>query len=157
MKFLYTIAYRILLLWWFIFRPTKIGARAIITNESEDKILLIKQSYLGQWRLPWWLSNRGEDLLHTAVREIYEELHISIPENHAKFLGMYSSIKEYKNDQIAVFICTAKASQIQIDEKEILAAKWFDINNLPSDTTQAVHKRISEWKTSPKQQYFTTW
>lgn len=74
--------------------------------------------------------------------------------------GLYTSTREYKFDQIAVFTTTITPKErnaIQADKKEVINMQWFDVDNLPEDIAPAAKRRILEWKTDQKQQYFTTW
>ena len=71
----YRLAYRVLQVVWFVFRPEVSGVKCLITHGNE--ILLVRHTYgPGAWDLPGGTMRRGEPALDAARREMHEELGI---------------------------------------------------------------------------------
>ncbi len=69
----YRIAFRLLQVLWFVWRPRKSGVKCLIT--SGGRILLVRHTYGARaWDLPGGAMKRGEPALEAARREMEEEL-----------------------------------------------------------------------------------
>jgi 8-oxo-dGTP pyrophosphatase MutT (NUDIX family) len=130
-------------IYWRVFKPVTYGARIMVI--CNNKILLVQPRTLSYWNLPGGGINKDEDPEAAAFRELYEELGIKI-DNTDYLLGTYTSNSEGKKDTIYIFVKnieTEIAPKVQI---EIGNARYFDINELPENTTKRTKFRINEYQ-----------
>lgn len=133
---LYKIAYKILKIYWFIFRPKTQGVKCLIIKNNGD-ILLIKNSYGNKsWNLPGGGIKKNETFVEAVKREVKEELRIDIT---PYYIGKFTQDLEYKKDTVHCFF--THTEYLYIDSgSEIKDFKFFDKNNLPKKCSQSVHK-----------------
>jgi ADP-ribose pyrophosphatase YjhB (NUDIX family) len=67
----------------------RVGASAIIFDESGQKILLTRRTDNGRWCLPGGQMDAGESIEETCVREVFEEtgLHVEV----TRLIGVYTT------------------------------------------------------------------
>lgn len=133
-------------LYWKILNPRTVGSRALLL--FEDKILLVKNLNLPYWTMPGGGVARGETPQQCLKREIWEELAVSI-ENTEYELGTYRSSKEGKRDEIHVFVVRLLSAKFE-KQWELADAKWFPLNELPTDMSPATVGRIKEYENGVK-------
>ena len=132
---LYRAGYKIAKIYWWLVRPRTQGVRAVVV--SEGKILLARHSYDGfsdLYSLPGGSLRRGENKEEAIKRELKEELQLEIKE--VNYLGEIKRFSEYKHDTVHCFKIKPKTKDIIIDQKEIVEAEWFLIDNLPINTSR---------------------
>jgi mutator protein MutT len=140
----YNFLYRIIKLYWFVFRPKTSGAICLIKNNNEE-FLLIRQTYgSGKWTLPGGGIKNGESPEATVVREIMEEVNIEIKD--LQLLGSYETSFEYKHDTVFCFGATVKGEDqiVKTDGAEIASAGWFKIEDFPEPRAMALEKTLNE-------------
>lgn len=127
-KFLTPILLPLVKLYWQIFKPTTFGAKVII--EHNGKFLIIKHDYgYKSFGFPGGKMNKGETPEQTAKRETLEEVGITL--NEVKYLGVITSNREGKKDNIYIFYAKSPTSKIVLDEFEISEGHWLTKNELP--------------------------
>ena len=129
--------------YWFIWRPTTRGVKAIIVNK-ENKILLVEHTYGGGWFLPGGGLKRKEDPTHGMIREIKEEVGIEV-KGVKELFGIYQSDYEYKKDTIYVFVVAVSAFSFERHNIEIKNVTFFDPNFLPENTSPGTKRRVQEY------------
>lgn len=111
-----------------IFRTPR--ARVVLKNEDGD-ILFVK-SWLSSdtWALPGGGVDRGESPAAAAVRELEEEVGITLPESSLEPL---ITLKSWGHDEIAFFASAQKNDLPKElpDKFEIKDAAWFSFHHLP--------------------------
>lgn len=123
------IAYPLLQIYWFIFRPKTFGVKVII--KYKNQILFVKNTYRNSfWTLPGGGVKGGESPQQAALREIKEELDINLKKilNH----GNFSYLEEHKKDTVWVLSANIPNPSFKIDTKEIKEAKWIKITDIPT-------------------------
>lgn len=103
----------------------RVRAAVIVGNE----ILLVK-NWFGpqQWEMPGGGRKRTETYSQAILRELKEELSITVGEEELKQTGTYVSQKSLL--QLRCFKASLKEKPfIQRDRKELLAAKWFNLSD----------------------------
>lgn len=129
--------------YWFIFRPVTVGVKIVSIN-SDDQVLLVKNRYDRYWYLPGGGVKRGETLFDCARREMREEVGVEV--DKLKVLGVYSNFREYKNDHI-ILLCADIKDQKITKGLEIDQFKFFDFKVLPIDVSPATRRRLEEYQT----------
>ncbi len=108
----------------------------IINNKKE--ILLEKRSpnkkySPNKWGLCAGHVDAGESLKEAAIREIKEEVGLSINESDLIPFGHFETFIEDTNSHLTHFyylICNKEASEFTIQEEELSEVKWFNIEEL---------------------------
>ena len=114
----FNIAYRLHLIWTFIFRPESHGVWVAIWFNGE--LLLIKNTYRNTLTLPGGGLGRGETTAIAAARELREEVGIRTQPKDLLFWGQYLSRVEYKHDHIDVFeLELTHYPEFRLDNREV--------------------------------------
>jgi 8-oxo-dGTP pyrophosphatase MutT (NUDIX family) len=117
------LAYRLHLVWSFLFRPECHGVWVAVWCRGE--ILLIKNTYRNTITLPGGGIDRGEVAEQAAMRELREEVGIESAPGDLRLWGQYLSRVEYKRDHINLFeLELLQWSEIRLDNREV---SWADI------------------------------
>lgn len=135
------LAHRVRKVGWRVFRPTTVGARALVLD-GDGRVLLVRHSYSAGWYLPGGGVARGESVTDGLRRELIEEVGIEVT-GVPHLLGMYSSTIEGKSDHIGVFVVD-KWRRGHRHSPEVIGADWFSPDDLPVETSPATRRRIAE-------------
>lgn len=117
----------------------KAGVAAVVFNE-QHQILLVKRKDNGLWSLPSGHVEIAETVTEAIIRELEEEtgLTIAVP----KLIGVYSDplsqVFTYPTGSTTHFItlcflCRVIGGYLQVDNKEIAEAIFFDLEQLPKN------------------------
>jgi ADP-ribose pyrophosphatase YjhB (NUDIX family) len=130
---LYKLLYRILRVYWFVFRPKIRGTRCLI--ECGGQFLLIRQTYGHmQWTLPGGLIKRNEAPETAVRREVREEVGIDL--FALRPLGVFTDTKKYARDTVHCFWGESSGTVLELDSDEVYEAGWFKVGALPSDKSR---------------------
>ncbi|KTC81479.1 NUDIX domain-containing protein [Legionella brunensis] len=121
-----------------------VGARALVIKD--DKVLLIKHSYISGWYTIGGGVKRGETPVQAVQRELFEEVGIKCL-TEPRLFNVYHSSKEKRDDYIVFYLIENFAKEV-MTSVEISDARWFDLQNLPEDISPATQRRIEEYKGS---------
>jgi 8-oxo-dGTP pyrophosphatase MutT (NUDIX family) len=128
LSFAYKLAYALLRVYWFIFRPQIYGVKCLI--EFEGRILMIRNSYGDmRWTFPGGGFKRRESPEMAAMREVREEVGISL--TSVRLLGEYTSTDGYKHDTVKCYAAEVTTPGFEIERNEIYEAAWFYWTELP--------------------------
>lgn len=140
-RFVVRLFYPVMRAYWFIVRPACTGAKCVIQNNNAA--LLIRHSYIPDvWALPGGRVERGETPSAAVVREVHEELGLTI---EPLFLTTVYTEREYKKNTIHLFTARSEERRCTLDDVEIIDAQWFERGNLPANvgwTTRQALKAI---------------
>ena len=140
--YLIKLAYRLLRVYWFIFRPVTMGVRVILFKD--EQFVLVKHTYQDAWYLPGGGVKRGETVEGAIQREAAEECGATL--NQVELLGIYTNFKEYKNDHITLFYCDDFAMDGNFDQ-EIEQVGTFTYDQLPQNTSPGSRRKIEAFIT----------
>jgi len=146
--------YRILRVYWRVFKPITLGVRAIVTNEKNE-ILLVKHSYQNFWFLPGGGVKKGETFEQAIRRELIEET--GYEADIIELFGVYQNTYEGKRDNIVVFVCKNGKFIESSPSPEIEKYGFFSIDKSPENTSRGMRKRIEEFFDSSKSNHFGIW
>lgn len=142
--------------YWKICNIKTRGVRVMIINES--KVVLVQHWYNSLWVMPGGGIKKYETPEQAALREVDEETGIQNIQLEY-LLGIYSNIKEGKNDTVYCYVVQLN-SLTKIKKKfnlEISDSKWFDINNLPDQVSYATRQRVLEYQHNERQEAIRPW
>ncbi|MDH4040090.1 MAG: NUDIX hydrolase [Gammaproteobacteria bacterium] len=112
------VAYRLHLVWNFVFRPQCHGVWVAVW--SQGQLLLIKNAYRSSITLPGGSIDGLERPVEAALRELREEVGIEAEPGDLVFWGQYLSLVEYKYDHINLFELELPAMPgFQLDNREV--------------------------------------
>jgi 8-oxo-dGTP pyrophosphatase MutT (NUDIX family) len=134
---------RVFHFYWRFARGMTLGVRAVVLD-AENRVFLVKHSYLTGWHLPGGGVEVGETFHDALQRELAEEGRIELsgePVLHGLFLNSHVS----RRDHVAVYLITHfRQDRLPEPNREIIACGFFDAAALPAETTRGTRLRISE-------------
>jgi 8-oxo-dGTP pyrophosphatase MutT (NUDIX family) len=134
---------RVFHFYWRFARGMTLGVRAVVLD-AENRVFLVKHSYLTGWHLPGGGVEVGETFHDALQRELAEEGRIELsgePVLHGLFLNSHFS----RRDHVAVYLITHfRQDRLPEPNREIIACGFFDAAALPAETTRGTRLRISE-------------
>jgi len=134
---------RIFHLYWRLVRGMTLGVRGVVLD-GENKVFLVKHSYVTGWHLPGGGVEVGESFGEALRRELMEEGRIELKEEPALH-GLFFNSHVSPRDHVAVYV-VRQFSQDRMPKPnhEIIACGFFDAAALPDETTLGTRLRISE-------------
>jgi 8-oxo-dGTP pyrophosphatase MutT (NUDIX family) len=130
-------------LYWRVARGMTLGVRAVVLD-ADNKVFLVKHSYVSGWYLPGGGVEVGETMLSSLHRELMEEGRIEAvgePVLHGIFHNSHVS----RRDHVAVYVIRQfRQDRLPEPNHEIVDCGFFDPAALPDDTTRGTRLRISE-------------
>lgn len=124
-------------------RPMTLGVRGLVLD-SDDRVLLVRHTYVPGYYLPGGGVEGGETLLQALTRELQEEggIHIlSAPTLYNVYLNRRASPR----DHVALYVVRHfQCEGVREPDHEIAEAAFFPLNDLPPDATPATRARLAE-------------
>ena len=136
----------------FIFRPVGLGVRVMLIQN--DRVLLVRQTYMDGWFMPGGGVKRGETLDQAARREAHEETGATL--NNLRLLGAYTNFKEWKSDHGILFLSTDFTITSEHDN-EIAEIRFFALDNLPANLMPGHRRRLEEYRDGKQPDAFGEW
>jgi 8-oxo-dGTP pyrophosphatase MutT (NUDIX family) len=129
--------------WWRLSRGLTLGVRGLVLD-AEDRVFLVKHSYVAGWHLPGGGVETGETALEALARELDEEGNIRI-EEVPRLFGVYFNDRISRRDHVLVYVVRAfRQEQAPVPNHEIVAHGFFAVDQLPNDTSAGTRARIAE-------------
>jgi ADP-ribose pyrophosphatase YjhB (NUDIX family) len=134
---------RVFHLYWRFARGMTLGVRAVVLD-GDDRVFLVKHSYVAGWHLPGGGVETGETFRDALRRELMEEGRIELlgePTLHGLFFNSHVS----RRDHVAVYLIRHfRQDRLPEPNREIVACGFFEAGALPAETTEGTRLRISE-------------
>lgn len=124
-----------------LLKKQTIGARILLIQDN--KILLVKHTYMPGWFTIGGGVDAGESPLQAIHRELREEVGVQLKKPPALFSVYHTNIN--KQDNYVVLYVGGEHTQELVQSPEILEQKWFAFDALPHDITPATLRRIQEY------------
>jgi 8-oxo-dGTP pyrophosphatase MutT (NUDIX family) len=129
--------------YWWLARGMTLGVRAIVLD-ADNRVFLVKHSYIGGWHLPGGGVEAGETFFEALRRELAEEGRIELlgePALHGLFLNSHIS----RRDHVAVYLVRHfRQDRLPEPNREIVDCGFFETSALPAETTAGTRLRITE-------------
>jgi len=143
----YFFAYRLLLVYWFIFRPKVRGVNVAIWVKG--KILLVRPCYKNLFSMPGGYIKSREDAKTAAIRELEEELNLIVYRNDLCFVESILTTNEYKYDFTSVFETRRVLEpKVNIDNREVIGYGFFSLEDALSlrlqETVRIYLQKVAE-------------
>jgi 8-oxo-dGTP pyrophosphatase MutT (NUDIX family) len=130
-------------LYWRMARGMTLGVRGVVLD-GDDKVFLVRHSYVAGWHLPGGGVEVGETFLEALRRELVEEGRIELtgePVLHGLFLNGHVS----RRDHVAVYVVRQfRQDRLPKPNHEIVECGFYDAGALPAETTRGTRLRIAE-------------
>ena len=142
--FAYRLASTLRGLYWRMARPHVYGAKAMAFDD-DGRLLLVRHSYgkSDLYMLPGGAIKPGEAAAAAATREIAEETGCRLRD--VKLFGRY--LDTSKGARNHIHLCTGRASDTpRADGREIVEARFFALDALPANLSDATARRIADWR-----------
>jgi 8-oxo-dGTP pyrophosphatase MutT (NUDIX family) len=124
----YRCAYAVLLVYRSVVKPGLHGVKCVLVDG--DRILLVRHSYgPNEWDLPGGGLKRNESPMSAARREMKEELGVDID----NWVAIGDVLSRFQRTKSTMYCFRAQLSdpQLTLDRGELLAARWFALDDLP--------------------------
>lgn len=133
---------------WLATIDRRVSSTSVIIEDLEGRLLIVKAHYKDYWTLPGGMVDKGESPLQAGIREVEEEVGLSISSEDAAFYSaIYRKSTRYESYQF-VFRITSRfdsASQsIVLQASEIDAYEWVTKEQVLSGDRQYA-KIIERW------------
>lgn len=126
-----------------ITRGATLGVRAIVVDKS-NRIVLVRHTYVPGWYLPGGGVERGETMLTSLKRELFEEANVRLT-GEPELMGIYLNIKTSRQDHVALYVCREwEQDAIPKPNMEIAECAIFQLGEMPEDITPSTRARLSE-------------
>jgi ADP-ribose pyrophosphatase YjhB (NUDIX family) len=129
--------------YWRFARGMTLGVRAVVVD-GNDRVFLVKHSYVAGWHLPGGGVEVGETCDHALARELQEEGRIVLI-GAAALHGIFFNRRVSRRDHVAVYVVRAfRQDGLPEPNREIIDCGFFAREALPADTTKGTRLRIAE-------------
>jgi len=130
-------------LYWRMARGMTLGVRGVVLD-GDDKVFLVRHSYVAGWHLPGGGVEVGETFLEALRRELVEEGRIELtgePVLHGLFFNGHVS----RRDHVAVYVVRQfRQDRLPKPNYEIVECGFYAAGALPAETTRGTRLRIAE-------------
>jgi len=129
--------------YWRFARGMTLGVRGVVVD-GDNRVFLVKHSYVVGWHLPGGGVEVGETLGEALRRELAEEGRIEIVGEPA-LLGVFFNSHVSRRDHVAVYLIRRfRQDRLPEPNREIIACGFFAPAELPEETTEGTRLRIAE-------------
>lgn len=129
---------------WRVWRKTPLAGCSVVITDLNDQVLLLRHSYGPKvWALPGGGLNRNEAPEAAALREVREELGITLGN-----LRAFGTIEEViSGARHTAYLFAGRANEHPVpDQREIIEARFFPAHSLPEPLGDLTRRRLQIWR-----------
>lgn len=120
----YVCAYRLMRAYWHVRHPTTHGALVAVWHGGD--VLLVKNSYVPYYSAPGGYVRANESGRDAALRELREEVGVSVTADRLEPVIDETHDWEGKRDHVEIFaVDLDERPDVAIDHREVVAASWL--------------------------------
>jgi ADP-ribose pyrophosphatase YjhB (NUDIX family) len=125
-QMVYRLAYRVLIVFCFIFRPATRGVNIAVWRDGA--VLIIKNAYHPQYTLPGGYVGRGESQRAAAARELQEEVHVRVVPHQLQHVVTLEETIRYKREKLTIYETQVDpAAVVRVDNREVIWAEFLSV------------------------------
>lgn len=124
-------------------RPRVTMGVRLLALDADERVFLVRHSYLPGWHLPGGGVNPGETVREAALREAAEEGALTCAEP-PKLFGIYLNLALARRDHVVLFVGRGETREQKGGSFEVVERGFFPTAALPDGTTLATRARIGE-------------
>lgn len=129
--------------WFRLSRGATLGVR-ILAIDAQERVCLVRHTYLPGWHLPGGGVERGEHALEAAIKEAREEAGLIIAPEDLHLVSIHTNFAYFKGDHVLLYRATAWREELTDRAHEIAEHGFFPLTDLPKGTTASTHRRLAE-------------
>lgn len=123
-RMVYRVAYQGARVYWLLFKPDNHGA--LVAMWCHGKVLLVKNSYVSYYSLPGGNVRASENAREAAVRELKEEIGLSVEASQLTVALDHTHEWQGRSDHVVIFELDLKDEpKVQVDNREVVSAEWL--------------------------------
>jgi 8-oxo-dGTP pyrophosphatase MutT (NUDIX family) len=123
-RFAYRSAYQLMRVYWALLKPSTHGA--LVAIWVNGRILLVKNSYVRYFSLPGGYVKVSESGVQAAIRELREEIGITVSADQLRPSIDEFHIWEHKREHLEIFeLELEQEPKIKVDNREVVGADYY--------------------------------
>lgn len=124
--------------------PVTVGVRGIVIDPEDGRVAFVRHTYVVGWFLPGGGVNKGEALEDAVIRELDEEIGVSVTAPPEVF-GAYTNFAEGRTDHVVVYTVRAWTRRPR-RSAEIAEVVFAPPDAPPAGTSAGTLRRLSEFR-----------
>lgn len=125
-------------------RPMTLGVRAVVHDEAQGSVFLIRHTYVPGWQLPGGGVETGQTIEEALARELVEEGNIELTAP-AALRSVHLNRATSRRDHVALFLVSGFRQRApKAPDREIAESGFFRLDGLPDGVTRATLERLDE-------------
>ena len=123
----------------------RMGSGALFLNK-ERQILLVNPTYKPQWEIPGGVVEENESPRRACIREVKEELGLSIAPEHLLSIGYQAATDKKSESLMFIFygglLNKEEIAGMQLPEEELSEYRFWDVADLQKVLTPTLAQRV---------------
>ncbi len=119
---------------WLKSQPKKKSSACVAILNADNQVLMVKATYKHEWTFPAGIVDEGESPKHAAIREVYEEVGVTLTPDEVEFYAVVYTApdKNYPDRFNFVFRTRMKDGPVELtlQESEIAEARWVPLADM---------------------------
>lgn len=120
------------------------GVRGLVHDRAQGTVLLVRHTYVEGWHLPGGGIEADETAVNALRRELIEEANVELTEEPA-LVSVHYNRRASRRDHVLLYLVeTFHQTSKPEPTREIAEARFFRLDDLPTDISPSSAKRIRE-------------